>query len=211
MAVITISREIGSEGTYIGQEIAQSLGYLFVNKDTIEKVMNQYGLIQFKEIYETAPGFWARFDQMSLNLVKMLNAILLALAQRGNMVILGRGGFAVLVGYADVLNVRIQAPFPVRLKRVMERDQLDDVQEAEAFIIENDKARAAFIQTFYGTRWDNANAYNLVIDTGSVYPELAVSWICQATQALSETMKDGRPATKEIVVDSILAHVVAEL
>jgi hypothetical protein len=38
MAVITISREIYSDGNHIGEKVAEALGYHFTDKKTIEKV-----------------------------------------------------------------------------------------------------------------------------------------------------------------------------
>lgn len=45
MAVITISREFGSKGSEISQSVANTLGYAYVDKESIEKVMAQFGLI----------------------------------------------------------------------------------------------------------------------------------------------------------------------
>ena len=61
MAVVTISREIYSEGSYIGEKIAESLGYHFVGKSGIEKVFLEHGLVEFSKVYESVEGFWTRF------------------------------------------------------------------------------------------------------------------------------------------------------
>ncbi len=114
MSVITISRELGSQGRQIAENTAQALGYHFMNKKAIGEVLEEYGLVEFREEYEIAPSFWDIFDAHRMErrseMVSMLNKVILALAQHGNIVILGRCGFAVLRDFADVLNVRIQAP-----------------------------------------------------------------------------------------------------
>jgi cytidylate kinase len=56
----------------------------------------------------------------------MLNDTMDALAHRGDTLILGRGGYASLSKYEDVLNVRLQAPFLVRVERVMARENIDN-------------------------------------------------------------------------------------
>jgi len=43
MAVITIAREMGSEGDRLGRELAQALGYEFLDKEIIRKVANRIG------------------------------------------------------------------------------------------------------------------------------------------------------------------------
>src|SRR5512136_3007919 len=118
MPVITISREYGSEGESIAERIAQTLGYHLVDKEFIGAVLGQYGLVEFAWEYDTLPGFWDRFDaergKRRAVMVDMLNQVLRAVAHHGDMVILGRSGFAALSGFADVLHVRLKAPFSIR-------------------------------------------------------------------------------------------------
>jgi cytidylate kinase len=211
MATITISREFGSEGSKIAQQVAQNLGYDLVDKPTIEGVFRQYGLTKFKDLYTSAPGFWDLTNANNLLIISMLNETMEALAKRGRVVILGRGGFASLSGYVDVLNVRIQAPFPVRVQRVMARENLADRQQAEERVREDDKARRKFIQMFYNKQWDLEAHFNLVIDTSSVSTDMAVDWIIEAARAL-EQKKFGRDAvtTQIIEVDPVLADAIAQ-
>src|SRR5512135_3353328 len=108
MSVITISREFGSDGSYIAEKVAQALGYHFADKKTLEDVLTQYGFVEFDKEYDAARGLWARFDARTMDMINMLNRVIQAVARHGNVVILGRGSFAVLGGLADVLNVRIQ-------------------------------------------------------------------------------------------------------
>ena len=69
------------------------------------------------------PGFWEKFDayreKRREDVVHMLNRVVRAVAQHGNVVILGRSGFEVLTGYVDIVHVRLQAPQHVRINRVM--------------------------------------------------------------------------------------------
>jgi cytidylate kinase len=207
MAVITISRELGCAGSYIAERVAQTLGYHFVDKRKMEEVLIQYGFVEFDKAYDSAPGFWARFDSRRAEMVDLLDRVIQALARHGDVVILGRGSFAVLAGFADVLNVRIQAPLPVRIKRVLEQPEITGLDQAEAIVKESDRVRAAFIESFYGVRWDKATAFDVVIDTGKVSPELAVTWLVEMVKALNERRGDGR-TSRTIQVDPILAAAV---
>jgi cytidylate kinase len=209
MAVITISREFGSEGLKIGQQVAQQLGYHLVDKRTIEAVLEQYGFVQFDELYKSTPGFWARTDRTNLLLISMLNKILQAFARHGQVVLLGRGGYIALSGYADVVNVRIQAPFSVRVQRVMERENLSNLHQAEELVKENDRVRSAFIQAFYGVRWDTVSDFNLVIDTSLVPPDVAVRWLVETIQALEPQKFEKAVTTQTIEVDPVLAEAVS--
>src|SRR5512136_2150796 len=142
MAVMTISRELGSEGAYIAKKVTQELGYHFVDKDVIERVLDQYGFVRFQKEYESGPGFWARFDGLRTRMVEFSNRVMQSVARHGNVVIVGRGSFAVLQDFADVLNVRIQAPLPIRVNRVMEQQGITEDDKARSVVEESDRLRA---------------------------------------------------------------------
>ncbi len=97
----------------------------------------------------------------------------------GSSVMLGRGTFAALQHKPNVLNVRIQAPFELRVQRVMEKDHLGDQEDVETLVKESDRVRSVFIRDWYGKDWDAAASFHLVIDTSVVSPELAVDWISE--------------------------------
>lgn len=210
MTVITISRELGSEGAAIAAQVASRLEYRLVAKHSLEKILQQYGLVQLDALYKSSPGIWARLDDANLQLISMLNKIILGIAHRGDTVILGRGGFAVLGGYADVLHVRIQAPFSLRVKRIREREQVD-IASAEKLVAKNDKARHMFIQAFYDADMDSANRFNLVLDTSVVTTAMAVEWIIEAAQSLSYSPFEGVATTQQIEVDAILADTIEQV
>jgi cytidylate kinase len=212
MTVITISGEFGSGGLDIAQQVAKTLRYEFVDKRTTDGIFRQYGLTKFDDLYSSAPNFFDLINADNLLLVSMSNEILEAVAQRGNVVILGRTGFAVLGDYADVLKVHIQAPFSERVQRVMAREGLTDLQAAEERVREDDNVHRKYVQMFYNKHWDEASNFDLVLDTGSLSGDAAVQQIVEATRAL-EQKAPGKDAatTAEIKVDPVLADAVAKV
>src|SRR6267142_5759068 len=141
MKTIAISRLIGSEAAKIAQRVTGALGYTLVNKSVLEGIFRQYGLTKFGELYTSPPNLWDLANARNLLIVSMLNDTMEALAHRGDMLILGRGGYASLSKYADVLNVRLQAPFSVRVERVMARENLPTRLRAEQRVEADDTAR----------------------------------------------------------------------
>ena len=212
MTVITISGELGSGSVDIAQQVAKALGYEFVDKRTTDGIFRQYGLTKFDDLYSSAPNFLDLINADNLLLVSMSNEIMEAVAQRGNVVILGRTGFAVLGDYADVLNVRIQAPFSDRVQRVMAREGLTDRQAAEERVREDDNVHRKYVQMFYNKHWDEASNFDLVLDTGSLSSDAAVKQIIEAARAL-EQKAPGKDAatTAQIEVDPVLADAVAKV
>ena len=214
MSVITISREFGSEGDTIAHQAAQTLGYHFVDQKFIGVILGQYGYVEFDKEYATLPTFWERFDaqkeEQRGGMTKMLNQVIQAVAHHGNVVILGRSGFEVLGEFADVLHVRLQAPFPVRVERVMAQQEIP-FEQAELVVKNNDKVRMAFVEEFYKVPWDSIRAFDLVINTGKISPDLSASWVIEAAKASMTSLEMDKPTTASIVVDHILADAVSEV
>jgi cytidylate kinase len=214
MTVITISREFGSEGDVIAQQTSQRLGYHLVDQNFIGIILGQYGYVEFDKEYANLPTFWERFDaqreQQRDVMTKMLNQVIQAVAQHGNVVILGRSGFEVLAGYADVLHVRLQAPFALRAKRVMEQQRIP-LEQAEDVVKNNDKVRVAFVEEFYRVPWGSIHAFDLVINTGKISPDLATNWVIEAAKSLPDNIEADKPTTTSIVVDHIMADAVSEV
>ncbi|MCB8965740.1 MAG: cytidylate kinase-like family protein [Ardenticatenaceae bacterium] len=210
MTVITVSRELGSQGEAVARQVAVEMGYRFVAKTTIEKVLHQYGLIRLDDLYQSAPSLWARLDIANLELVSMLDKVILGIARLDHVVLLGRGGYAALSGYADVLNVRIQAPFATRVACIMDREGLDSSQ-AEKRVTRSDKARDMFVQGYYGADFNAARQFNLVLDSSVIPVETAVAWIKQSAQLLAARSSAGLPTTQEIVVDPVLADAINQV
>jgi len=214
MSAITISREFGSEGDAIAQKVAQVLGYHFVDQKFVGTILGQYGYVEFDKEYATLPTFWERFDAQREKqrdvMVSMLNKILQAVAHHGNVIILGRSGFEVLGGFADVFHVRLQAPFSIRVGRVMEQQKLT-FDEAESMVKNNDKVRLAFVEEFYRVPWGGVKAFDLAINTGKVFPEMATAWIVDAANIFVNNMENDKPTTASIKVDQILANAISDL
>jgi cytidylate kinase len=213
MSVITISREIGSEGDYVAERIAQTLGYHFVDKEFIGALLSQYGVVEFDKEYDTQPGFWEKFNEQREKrrdvMVDMLNQVVRAVAQHGDVVILGRSGFAVLEGFADVLHVRLQAPWSVRVERVMAHQQIT-AEQAQAIVKESDRVRSTYVEGYYRVPWGTIHAFDLVVNTGKVSPDLAATWVVDAVKALVAGPRTGRPITSSIEVDPTLAAAVSD-
>jgi cytidylate kinase len=78
----------------------------------------------------------------------------------------------VLGSFADVLHVRLQAPFPARVARVMAQQKMT-AEQAEAAVKGRDKVRMAFVEDFYRVSWGTIHAFDLVINTAKISPDLA--------------------------------------
>lgn len=190
MGVITISRQMGSEGTYIGKKLAKELGLSYVDKQELGKIMREYGFSLFDEVYDAKPNFWERFDLERVSTVEFLIQAMRATAKVGDVVMLGRGGFGLFQGFADVLNVRIQAPFNLRVERKINEHGLKRL-EGEALLRKFDQIRTSFISSDLDLNADDASMYDIVFNTELVKPDEAVSCIASAYAELMANKRYG--------------------
>ena len=209
MTVLTISREIGSGGPDIGRKVAEKTGYHYADKKTMLDVFKQYGFQPFDKVYESPSSFWDRFDTMRRLTVQNLNDVIEALAGHGNIVIVGRGSFAVLGDLADVINVRVQAPFEARLKWFKESEGLQDEKEAERVLTQRSEVRVDFVEATYHVPWDAASNFDMVINTDKISLDQAADWLCDASKALEKADCSGRPTTRDLEVENFLISAVA--
>jgi len=212
MTVITISREYGSGGDQLAEKVAQALGYHLVDKAFVSAVLCQYGLTEFDSEYEKQPGFWEGFDtekaERRVTMVRMLNQVVRAVARHGNVVILGRSGYAILAGLADVLHVRLQAPLDDRIELVRNATNVS-LLEATALVKENDKMRKAFVESFYRVPWESALAFDIALNTSRVPVNVATDWVIQAAKLPPRSL-DIRMTTKQLEVDAVMQQTVSE-
>lgn len=203
MAVITISRKLGSMGTYVGRKLAERIGYDYVDKQCLSQIMREYGFSQFDNIYETIPNMWDLMDEYRDSTIKFLATVIMAVAQHDNVVIAGRGSFGLLNSYSDVINVRVTAPVNCRIKRVMEQKKIGE-GEAREIVEHNDQVRKYFVESDFRFNYANTADFDLILDTSIVPPDLCVDWLEQVYAVSKEKRQDDRHSIKTIEVESVL-------
>jgi cytidylate kinase len=210
MKVITISRLLYSGGQTIGQQVAEELGYHFVTKELIEKIMDQYGMVEFDQVYESSPGFLDRMDHFQEDLIDFLRRVIKAIAVHGNVVILGRGSFAVFPDYSDVLNVRLWAPLDERVNRYMKDRNLPSRLEAMEEVMRKDKIRKVFVERWFHGHPDRTNAFDLVINTAKTTQESAVRMIVDSARIKKDLVLDNHKTLSTLDIDPILMKTIEE-
>jgi cytidylate kinase len=101
----------------------------------------------------------------------------------GNVVIVGRGGQAILKDKPDVLHLRVEAPLDHRVQRLAERANysLGGAQDAA---IKHDRASADYLKRFYHIDWSDPLLYDLVLNTGRLTIEAAAQLVVRAVSFL---------------------------
>jgi hypothetical protein len=181
VAVLTISREFGSGGREIGFAVAERLGYLMVDKETIlsKTVMHGKAWERWsRELDERSPSLWERYDWSFRGFVALVQSIMLDFALKDRAVLMGRGGNFLLRDIPYALRLRVRAPIDKRRERIMLRETVD-MQTASWLMEKTDRERAGFIKSIYGHDWDDPSQYDLVIDTGKTSIEESVGLLVE--------------------------------
>jgi cytidylate kinase len=96
--------------------------------------------------------------------ITFVQSTIQAAYRRGNVVIVGRGGQAILKNMPGVLHVQIQAPVELQSQRIHELENVSLV-EARERAIKHDKVTADYLKHFYNINWLDPHLYDLVINT----------------------------------------------
>jgi len=203
MAIITISREMGSGGIPIAIAAAEKLGYTLVDGDAIRKAAPKYGLSPeaLEKADEKPPPFVERLDEQVEIDLHQIELIILEYALRGNVILYGRGGQDLLRGIQSVLRVRITAPFEERVERWAEREWLDP-ELARILVRKSDQQRAGFIKYYFDRNWEDPLHYDLVINTSRLSEEMAAKLICEGVK--DKNLIEQKGASKAVLSDLIL-------
>jgi cytidylate kinase len=203
MAIITISREMGSSGIPIAHKAADKLGYTLIDGDAIRKVAADYGLSPeaLENADEKPPAFVQTVDTKTEANFHRIQLIILEYALKGNVIIYGRGGQDLLKEIDSVLRVRIIAPFEDRVERWAEREWLDP-DLARVLVRKSDQQRAGFIKYYFDRDWNDPLAYDLIINTLSLSEETSVKLICDAIK--DRNLSERKEHCKKILQDLII-------
>lgn len=203
MAIITISREMGSGGIPIAHKTAEKLGYTLVDGEAIARVAGQYGLTPeaLEKADEKPPAFVEKLDEKIEVDLHMIELIILDYALKGNVIIYGRGGQDLLKDIGSVFRVRIIAPFEERVERWAEREWLDP-DLARVLVRKSDQQRAGFIKYYFDRDWNDPLHYDLVINTSRLSEEGAVKVICDGVKDKNLTEQKG--ISKKVLSDLIV-------
>ncbi|TNF50524.1 MAG: cytidylate kinase-like family protein [Deltaproteobacteria bacterium] len=203
MAIITISREMGSGGIPVAHKVAEKLGYQLIDGEMIMAAAEAYGLSAeaVEQADEKPPHFVDTLDSKQFLDLHLIELIILEAALKGNVVIYGRGGQDLLKDVNSVLRTRIIAPFEDRVERWAEREWLDP-DRARYLVRKSDQQRAGFIKYYFDRDWDDSVHYDLVINTQRLSEDKAVEVICDSVK--DENLEGVKASGKKLLTDLIL-------
>ncbi|HBF38140.1 MAG TPA: cytidylate kinase-like family protein [Firmicutes bacterium] len=187
--VITISRELGSGGAYVGQQLASRLDMLYVDRQIVSKAVQQLKVMEEDLEYrdETRTSFWQSVLQRCANSLPNLDGyspplpvsltdeefykaesdVITRIVLENSAVIVGRGSSYIFRQYPRHVSVFLHADLAFRNQRVQELYQVS-AGEAKKLIEKIDKERSHYLNAMTGRDWANSRYYHLAVDSGSI-------------------------------------------
>jgi len=203
MAIITISRQIGSLGDEIGTLVAQKLDYELITRDVIHQEAQACDL-DFKKAcqayeQETKPGgFFERLFFGEPAYTPLFESMNYDLAMRGNVVLMGRGANFALDPVPGVLKVRVVAPTDLRAKRISQAKGVP-LDEAFDYVERYGHQRRALIESIYHKNISDWANYDLILNTEDFSAEDGSDIIVTAATKRHATADE--PAQKKVLAD----------
>ena len=199
--IITISRQYGSGGRFIGRKLAEALDIPFYDKELITMSAEESGMS--KEIFEKADEKAANSLLYTLSMNAYLlhgmagvpdlplndkvflvqSEVIRKLAAKGPCVIVGRCADYVLQENPNCVNVYIYSDMEDRVSRATTYYNLS-ADLAQEQIQKTDKKRAAYYNFYTNLKWGRAENYDLSLNSAKIgvdgCVEVIRSFIAQA-------------------------------
>lgn len=177
--IITVSREFGSGGRFIGEEVAKKLGIAYYDKNIISQIAEKSGLAPeyIQESAELSPkkGLFAYAlagrDITGKSVEDMVyeaqRKVILELADKEPCVIIERNADYILKDRDDVLNIFIHGDMPEKIQRITRLYKVEE-QEAVKMMADTDKRRMTNYNFYTEQKWGKASNYTLCLNSSQL-------------------------------------------
>lgn len=204
MAVVAMTREMGSLGKDVAAGLADQLGLKVVHHELVEHDLAERLAVPESTVHRYLEGGASLFERWKIDKQKLSRYTaeeILELAQQGNVIIRGWGATGVLRHIPHVLRVRVCADIAFRERVMMERLGITDTGAARREIERNDAAHAATVRGFFSVDWENPLLYHLALNTANIPIETCVKIVrlLAESPAFQET-----EATRSALADKLL-------
>ncbi len=171
--VLTLSRELGAGETGFAAALADRFSMHVYDRELLEQEAVRLGVpeAEIEKIDERPAGIFQRFRPGSIyqRYIEALAQIMKQLAESGDVILVGRAGNCILREERRAFHVRLIAPMPVRLRRVMEYRWVRE-RVAKRLVAESDAQRRSFYESYFGVDWASPLEYHVTVNSGRLGP-----------------------------------------
>jgi cytidylate kinase len=152
-----------------------------MDREIIAKAAERFGesLMELTHVTEEKPGLLERFTHTRDHYLSAVEATVLDMAARDDVILCGRSATLLLARFPHVFRVRITAPASVRAVRVANQHGLTPEAAAD-FVRQADHERAARVRFLYHVDWDDLLQYDMTLNTERITVEHAARVLAAA-------------------------------
>ena len=206
MAIVAMTREMGSLGKDVAAGLAQELGLPVVHHEIIDSLADKMRLRKSHVIrlLDGQAGILERLTADETSLSIYTEDELCSLAMRGKgAVIRGWGATHLLRRVPHVVRVRVCAPHALRHQRMLERLRTDDAAFVEEELRRSDEAQGAIMRRYFNVDWADSSHYDLVLNTERVTVAQCVDEILKLVRSAEFAESDAsRRALADVALQS---------
>jgi len=201
LPVVTVSRQHGACGGEVARQLASELGLQLYDREILHRIaesahLSERAVAALDERTRDLLTDWltAVTGNAYLSPVEYhthLRQVVLAVADRGGAVILGRGAHLIL-GEGRALRVLVVSPLEARVRAVQRRESLSE-RDARRRILEVESERRAFLLKHFHTDFGDATGFDLVVNTAVLGVSGAVSSIEAALAGVLSARQAAQP------------------
>jgi cytidylate kinase len=171
MALVAITREMGSLGKDVADGLSEALGVPLYYHEVADHLADRMRVRKSHVIrlLDGKANLLERLtaDKTSLSIYTADEIVNMAAQEKG-AVIRGWGATHLLREVPHAVCVRICAPFEVRKQRMMDRVASSDADKIAEEIQQNDEAHTAIMKRNFDVRWTDSENYDVVLNTERV-------------------------------------------
>lgn len=193
--IISISREYGSEGRTIAEQIVKDMGLLFYDRNMLDEIAKEKGF---------DPAAFASVDEKPRNkllsrrvkgysnatednLAQMQFEFLRKKAASGeSFVVLGRCSETILKEYDSLVSIFVTGNKDRKLKHVMEKFSLSETAAA-AKIAKHDAYRRRYHNHYSDFKWGDSRNYDVCINSSRIGVEGTAKLLEEFVESVKES------------------------
>ncbi|HEY7634151.1 MAG TPA: cytidylate kinase-like family protein [Gemmatimonadales bacterium] len=186
--LITLSREYGAGGSELGVLLGRALSWPVLDRDMAERIAQRLHCshAEVAKVGERGPRLLERIASAftvvpsdapilpalsgSLDpdaFAEASRTVVLEAVRTPPLIIIGHGANCVLAGRADLLRIRVTAPFDLRVRRVAQRTGAS-FQDAAADVRHRDADRRYYLERYFRKDTNEPCLYDLQINSGTI-------------------------------------------
>ena len=180
--IITIGRQYGSGGRYVGKKLAEQLGIAFYDKELINLASKESGICGefFEKADERNSGSLLKALAMgfSMNnaifqsndylsnesLFQIQSDVIRKVAAEQSCILVGRCADYALEAFPNHVSVFIYGDLDTRIHRIAKRHEWNDSKARDA-ITKTDKQRASYYNYYTSKKWGDISSYDLCVNS----------------------------------------------